>query len=133
MNNSLIWLNEESLRINHPIFKNEYSALIYVWDNKYLEQQNYSLKRLVFIYETLCELPVDIIFGDMFEVLKNREEKNIYTPQSFNNYINSVIIKLNSIKNVQRVKDEPFVDLPENFAPTRFFQYWNKVKSKILI
>ena len=55
MRNSLIWIHEDALRITHPVFKlapNGTEAL-FVWDNPYFQKLDYSLKRLVFIYESL--------------------------------------------------------------------------------
>ena len=54
-----IWLHEDMLSTAHPVFeqadfKNEKPLSFFIWDQEYFKAQNYSLKRLVFLYETLC-------------------------------------------------------------------------------
>ena len=69
MNDSLIWLHEDALCASHPVFSAAPSVCeaVFVWDDAYLQHAHYSLKRLVFLYETLCELPVTIIRGHTLE------------------------------------------------------------------
>ena len=67
----LIWLHEDALRRDHPVFTEAGSAsrAFFVWDDTYLQQMDYGFKRLLFIYETLLELPLTIVRGERFECL----------------------------------------------------------------
>lgn len=130
MSNSLIWLHEDALRLSHPIFSNAPadSEVIFIWDDSYLQKSNYSLKRLVFLYETLCELPLIILRGDTFEILNFHSATQLYTPASPNPWINLVCKKLVTSKEVIRISDEPFVRIQSKTDFKRFHQYWNKVE-----
>ena len=86
MNPALICLHEDALRITHPIFKFAPTGTkaIYVWDDEYLRRANYSLKRLVFLYETLCDLPVDVVRGATRTVVMAMTPAMLYVPATNN-------------------------------------------------
>jgi hypothetical protein len=133
--NSIIWLHDQSLRLSHPVFDlatNDVKPL-FIWDNKYFQESDYSLKRLVFIYETLCELNIDIIFGNTLDVLLDLAPQKLYIPFAFNPFIDNIISKLPTESKIYIVPDEPFVIIPDNFKFARFFQYWNKAKKSAFI
>ena len=130
MNVPLIWLHEEALRITHPVFKAapKGTKAIYVWDDTYFRQANYSLKRLIFMYETLCELPVEIIRGNTLEVLRELKPFTLYVPETNNPLIVKIIHDLKSAMSVQLVEDEAFAIIKNQSDFRRFFQYWNKAE-----
>jgi hypothetical protein len=130
MNVPLIWLHEEALRITHPVFKAapNCTKAIYVWDDTYFRQANYSLKRLIFMYETLCELPVEIIRGNTLEVLRELKPSTLYVPETNNPLIVKIIHDLKSAMSVQLVEDEAFAIIKNQAGFRRFFQYWNKAE-----
>ena len=130
MNAPLIWLHEEALRITHPVFKTipNCSKAIYIWDDAYFRQANYSLKRLIFMYETLCELPIEIIRGSTLEVLRELKPSILYVPKTNNPLIEKIIDDLKSAIPVQVVEDEAFVIIKNQADFRRFFQYWNKAE-----
>lgn len=130
MSDTLIWLHEDALRLSHPIFASapSHCEAVFIWDDQYLREANYSLKRLVFLYETLCELPLVILYGNTLEILKSHEATQLYVPSSPNPWIRSVYEQLPVNKNVILIHEEPFVSLKANTDFRRFYQYWNKVK-----
>jgi hypothetical protein len=130
MNTTLICLHEEALRITHPVFKvaPADTKAIYVWDDKYFHTIDFSLKRLVFIYETLCELPVDIIRGDTISVIQEMAPSTLFVPATNNPFILSMLGDIKSVTNVEIVEDEVFVIMNKPTDARRFFQYWNKVE-----
>lgn len=127
MNQPLIWLHEEALRVTHPIFSAAPAATraIYVWDDAYLRQLDYSLKRLVFIYETLSELPVGILQGDTVRILKQIAPSILYVPATTKPHIASTIDQLKSVTKVEIIQDEDFVTITKAGDLRRFFPYWN--------
>lgn len=133
MNAPIIWLHEEALRITHPVFDAapEGSKAIFVWDDEYLRQSNYSLKRLIFIYETLCELPIEIIQGDTINVIQTMAPSILYAPNTCHPRIVDLIGKLKLVTNVKLVEDEPFVVIKKPTPLSRFFQYWKKVEKSV--
>lgn len=127
MTQTLIWIHEEALRVTHPVFTSapQGTRAVFVWDDKYFQQLDYSLKRLIFIYETLCELPVDIIRGDTTSVIKALASYELYIPESHKPHIVQLINSLKLITKVEIIKDESFVQLPQMKDLKRFFKYWN--------
>ncbi len=135
MKSPLIYLHEEALRSTHPVFKavSLNAKAIYVWDDAYLKQMNYSFKRLVFIYETLCALPVEIIHGDTVEVIKALQPERIYIPFTNHPDITSHIKKINEIAPVRVIADEAFCQLHGVEGLQRFSQYWKRVEKSVFL
>ena len=130
MNEPTIWLHEEALRVSHPVFYvcPTDTKAIFIWDDELLKKNGYSFKRLLFIYEALCSLPIEIIHGDTFTVLKGMSPETIYTPFSHSDYIKNIVQDLSGVTNVAVIEDEPFVSIPKALDFKRFFQYWNKAE-----
>ena len=130
MNAHLIWLHEEALRLSHPVFKAvpNGTKAIYVWDDVYFHESNYSLKRLIFIYETLCELPIDIIRGNTLDVIRELAPPTLYIPATNNPLIVNIIASLEPTISLKIVEDEAFVVIKKPSEFRRFFQYWNKAE-----
>lgn len=127
MNEPLIWLHEEALRANHPVFRAapQGTRAVFVWDDRYLQQLDYSLKRLVFIYETLCELPVDIIRGDIIAVFKDLNPPRMFAPASTKPHLVTLTDQLKSVMHIEMIEDHKFVSIPKTTDLKRFFKYWN--------
>ncbi|MEY4640494.1 MAG: hypothetical protein RLZZ227_488 [Pseudomonadota bacterium] len=130
MNAPLILLHDEALRISHPVFKAAPAGTkaIYVWDDAYLRAAGYSLKRLVFIYETLCELPLDIVQGDAASIVTELAPSTLYVPATNNPLILQRLAVLKSLVPVQTVADEAFAVMTGSAGFRRFFHYWNKAQ-----
>jgi hypothetical protein len=130
MSKPLILLHQEALRRTHPVFDAApaETKAIYVWDDAFLKDANYSLKRLVFVYETLCELPVDIIRGGTLETVLQLAPSLLYIPAANNPLLISLIDSIKKEVPAKIVEDEPFVTLQRKTEFKRFFQYWNKAE-----
>jgi hypothetical protein len=130
MNAPLIWLHEEALRITHPVFRAAPvdTKAIYIWDDTFLRRANYSLKRLVFIYETLCELPIDIIQGDTMSVIYELKPSDLCVPAAHNPLLIERISRVASAFKVTHVVDDVFAYIKGTADTKRFFQYWNKAE-----
>lgn len=130
MKQPLIVLHDEALRMTQPVFQAApaEAKAIYVWDDTYFRNANYSLKRLVFIYETLCELPVDIIAGRTAEVVREFSPSALYVPATNNPLIAESMRDLVAIAPVHTIEDEAFVVFKKPVQFRRFFQYWNKAE-----
>lgn len=130
MSTPLILLHEEALRMTHPVFKlaPAETRAIFLWDEDYFRSTGYTLKRLIFIYETLCELPVDIIQGNTLAVIRELAPSVLYAPATNNPLIVNVIGSLKGIAPVKLVEDEAFVMIKKGIKFRRFFQYWNKAE-----
>ena len=133
MSNAVIWLHTEALRADHPVFTSapKDARAVYVWDGAAFKKAGYSLKRLVFIYETLIELPVEILAGDTTSVLAELTPDKLYVPYSPLPYVADVLGALEGIE-TETIKDPPFATVPEAISYTRFFKYWNKAEKTAL-
>jgi hypothetical protein len=126
----LILIHPEALRADHPVFKFSTgdTQSIFVWDEKLFKELNYSMKRLIFIYESLIELPVDIIHGSTFEMITACNPEKILIPSTHNPVLNEYYQALRSIAPLEVIEDEAFVTMKSDIPYSRFFQYWNKAK-----
>lgn len=134
----LIWLHEDALSATHPVFNEAGEAdAVFIWDDAYFQKWGHSMKRLMFLYETLCELPVTLYRGDTIETLNAlMTEKNadtLYVPHSINPDFQQVMAALKTDHSVKIVKDAPFaIPKKELGGPKRFFQYWKKVQKSAM-
>jgi hypothetical protein len=130
MSRALIWLHEETLRLNHPVFSAapKDSKAVFIWDDAYLRKLDYSLKRLVFIYETLCEMQLEILSGDIVNVIKEIAPSCLYIPATNKPHILSIIEDLKSAAKIELVADENFVSISKPVEFSRFFKYWKSAQ-----
>jgi len=130
MKTALILLHEEALRTNHPVFLTAppQTKSLFIWDDHYFREVNYSLKRLVFIYETLCEMPIEILQGETFTVIKDLGPEVLYVPTTNNPRICALIKSLECLTKVERVDEERFVTCKKPSDFKRFFQYWKRAE-----
>ncbi len=127
----IIWLHDKALSQNHPVFDNmnEGAKAIYIWDEEFFKKRSYSFKRLVFIYETLCQLQIEIIKGNTIEVLKSFKPEKIIIPFTVDTQINNLVEQLSKVFSVEIVEEKPFVNIGSGYEFNRFFKYWNKAKN----
>jgi hypothetical protein len=135
MTHSIIWLHDEALRLTHPVFATAPACAdaVFIWDDTYLKNSGYSLKRLIFIYETLCTVPIDIIHGDTLTMLRTLAATSLYIPYSPNPFVQNIISELSAIMEVHVVQDVPFVRVSEDIDVTRFFKYWKRAEQSALM
>ena len=131
----VIWMHDGALRAGHPMFAQHPEAkAVFVWDPSYFTAAAMGLKQLVFIYEALIHLPVEIIKGDTATVLAALagEDGRIITAATSAVELNQVIAGLNQNHRVTVVADEAFAHLKGSPDLRRFFRYWNKAKSSAM-
>ena len=142
---NLIVLHEDALRLSHPIFNNETKSLsahnnwekpVFIWDTDYFSYAGHSFKRLVFIYETLSALPVDIYHGKMDDVIvqliQEKNLTNLFIPKTPNPQLRKFINFARTMVSTHVIDDEAFVSLDRTPDLGRFFRYWSKVRKAAL-
>lgn len=131
MSGDLVWLHEDALRRDHPcvITAGEGAACLHIWDDAYLQAADYSLKRLVFLYETAAEAGIDMVGGDSFLTLLRHPAGRVWIPRSPNPFMRTVAERLRAHKQVTEVEDDAFAHLPPEPAHTRFFAYWRQAET----
>ena len=128
MTNSILWLHDKALSRKALETLNEQTRAIFIWDEEYFKSRSYSLKRLVFIYETLCEMPLEIIKGDPVEVMDALAPDKIQTLATQDSKIRETISQLSANHTVEVIQPAAFAQVPTDLEFRRFFKYWNKAK-----
>ena len=126
----LFYIHDKALGSDCSIFSrtNSETKAVFIWDDYYFKQRGYSLKRLVFIYETLLELPLEIIHGNTLDILSEENFDHIVIPYSSDQVLKTLFSKIEKIKTVQYLFETPFVNLDRTVEFKRFFKYWNQAK-----
>ena len=129
MADKLLWVHDKALRFGSDFCEaNESFKAIHIWDDEYYRTQRYSLKRLVFIYETLLELPLEIIHGNTLDILRKENLDHIVIPYSGDQALKNLFSKIEKIKTVHYLFETSFVHLDRTVEFKRFFKYWNQAK-----
>jgi hypothetical protein len=128
MSDYFFWMHEKALKQttkeNQPIF---------IWDESYFKNRGYSLKRLVFIYETLCEMDAEIIKAPLFEAIKFFKPKKIKTIFTTDTVIRGITEKLSLEYEVEVIEPKPFIKIEDKEEFNRFFKYWNEAKKSAFL
>ncbi len=135
MSGDLVWLHEDALRRSHPCVAaaGEGATCVHLWDDAYLHAANYSLKRLVFLYETAIEAGVEMLHGGSYHTLLQHPAAHVWIPYSPNPFIRAVAEQLQAHKCVTVVEDDAFVHLRSGAVHTRFFAYWRQAEKTALL
>lgn len=129
----VVWIHGDCLSPQHPALAAHPGApAIFVWDEALLDQWQISLKRVVFIYECLLELPVTIRRGDVAtEVLAFAAEHGadtVITSESPSPRFAQIKAVVEKKLAVDVLAVEPFVDYGGELDLRGFFRYWQAVE-----
>ena len=130
----IICLHERALRSDHPVFSlaPPKTPAFYVWDDQYFRELGYSFKRLVFIYESLLELPVQIIKSETLAFFRELTPERVYFPAGYSLLFEEKFLpELTQTSKIEIVPEESFVEISQELEFRRFFHYWNKAKKLI--
>lgn len=135
MSDLIVLLHEKSLRIPDAVVDRleKDTRVIYVWDDEYYKNRGYSLKRLVFIYETLSKLPVQILRGDTAQILSSFNPKKVLIPFTADTGLTKLSQSLSRSFNVEIVRDDLFCEEDFSFETKRFFKYWKKAEKTVFL
>ena len=129
MADKLLLVHDKALRSGLDIDEaSESFKAVHIWDDEYYRSQRYSLKRLVFIYETLLDLPLEIIHGNTLDILSEENFDHIVIPYSGDQVLKTLFSKIEKIKTVQYLFETSFVNLDRTVEFKRFFKYWKQAK-----
>ncbi|MCS7025088.1 MAG: hypothetical protein NZV14_09825 [Bryobacteraceae bacterium] len=132
----LVWVHEDCLRQEAPYWNQHREApAVFVFDDEQLEQEEWTLKRIAFLYECLLELPVEILRGDTVEQLRLAQQAYgcdcIVTADTPEPRIRRVIEALRQHTRVEVAPEEPFVELDDRVDLRRFARYWKQAQLKL--
>jgi hypothetical protein len=124
---SVAWVHDDALR--H--WWGQMPA-IYVFDDEKLRRENWSLKRIGFVYECLLELPLEIRLGDpVAQVLAFQKAYTADAVVSMDSPDPLLRQQMKSL-NAQVLPAEPFVTLNGKQDLSRFSRYWSKAERVLL-
>jgi deoxyribodipyrimidine photo-lyase len=130
----VIWVHGDMLSPQHPAFKLHPAApAIWVWDDDLLQAWKISLKRIVFMYECLLELPVTIQRGKVADKVvafgQQQQADGIITGASPAPRFEHIRQQLASGTAIQVVNPEPFIRYHGNLELKRFSRYWRTAEA----
>ena len=130
----LFYIHDKALGNDCSIFfrTNSETKAVFIWDDYYFKQRGYSLKRLVFIYETLCSMPVDIIYGTTGDVINMLAPKKIITSFTADLPIQKIFKDISKQFELEFVYQPSFSHIDDSIEFKRFFKYWNKARKSAL-
>jgi nucleotide-binding universal stress UspA family protein len=129
MTHPVVWVHGDCLSPYGSALKAYPNApAIWVWDEVLIEEWQLSLKRILFIYECLLELPVVIRRGDVAaEVVNFATEKNadlVVTVESPSLRFTDIYKEINRSVPVEVLAVEPFFEYNGYIDLKRFSRYW---------
>lgn len=129
----VIWVHGDNLNPRNPAFRSFPDApALWVWDDALLQRSAISLKRLLFLYECLLELPVAIRRGYVAtEVLRFAAEHGadgVVTMDSPSPGFQSRRRQLEQALPVWVLSEPPFVEPSQALDLRRFARYWRHVE-----
>ena len=128
----LIWIHDEALRQDHPVFAGGGRA-VFIWDDDYFDTIHAGFKQRGFIYEALLRLPVEIYKGKTVETLAELAEgASIRAASTPNPYLRAIMADIRKTHQLTLVDEDVFAHLKGAPDLRRFFKYWNKAKTSAM-
>lgn len=129
----IVWIHADCLSPHGPALAAHPGApALFVWDDALLAEYGLSLKRVVFLYECLLELPVTIRRGDVAaELLAFAGEHGadgIVTAESPSPRFGEIRQRVAARLPVRVLPVEPFVVPQGRLDLGRFSRYWRAVE-----
>ncbi|MEG4319141.1 MULTISPECIES: hypothetical protein [unclassified Microcoleus] len=129
MNNPIIWLHGDCLNPQGPAFQGHPEApAIWVWDDALIDEWQLSLKRMVFIYECLLDLPVVIrrgnVAAEVIAFAKESGANQVVTAESPSPRFEDICREIRISHPVEVLQPDPFVRYDGYIDLKRFSRYW---------
>jgi hypothetical protein len=126
---TLIWLHPDCLAADNPAYlKYPRAEALFVFDVAEIEAEQWTLKRIAFLYETLIELPTEIERGDVVAQLLAKTPSKIVTVDSVNPRFQQQLRELQKAVTVEVLPAVAFVDYRGHLDLKRFSRYWKRVE-----
>lgn len=131
---TVVWVHGDCLNPQGPALTAYPDApTVWVWDEALLTEWQISLKRVVFIYECLLELPVTIMRGDVVKELvafaHAHQAQKIAVAHSPSPKFEEIRQALEAEGlTVEVLEERPFVSLPQPPDLKRFSRYWRQAQ-----
>lgn len=126
----IVWVHGDCLSpLNPALLHYPEAAAVYVWDEALLTEWQISLKRIMFMYECLLELPVTIRRGDVVAEVTAFAKEHGATMIATTESVSPRFEVLRQTFEAQGLPVEvhrvlPFVDYEGDFDLKRHSRYW---------
>lgn len=123
----IVLLDENHLNSQHLLSKEiKADAFIFLWDKNYFNTKNFSSKKLVFIYEALCSIDVDIYAASFTELTQhNANEPCCYYAANPQHPLFS-----SSLIPIEKIDSTTLLQPVEKFYK-KFFPFYKAVKKQL--
>lgn len=134
----IIWVHGDCLSPHNPaLLAHPGAAAVFVWDEALLAEWQISLKRILFLYECLLELPVTIRRGDPIEELvrfaHRHQAQTIATTPSPSPRFAHICDQLRAQDfHIELHPVEPFLAYDGRLDLGRFSRYWQVARRRVL-
>jgi deoxyribodipyrimidine photo-lyase len=132
----IVWIHGDNLNPYSAALATGAAPAVWVWDDDLLSRARISLKRILFLYECLLELPVTIVRGDVAaEVLRVAVKHNADGVLTNAGISPGFAVRRRRIEErlpVAALLETPFVEAGNGLDLRRFARYWRKVERSAL-
>lgn len=127
---NITWIHDEMLS---PRWVKPEQPALFVFDEAWIAAERLSLKRIVFLYECLLEMPgVEVRKGDVVAeataFAARHEAERIETARS----VDPRIKRQGEALGVGWLEPEPFVELNGSVDLKRFSRFWRKAEKRVM-
>jgi deoxyribodipyrimidine photolyase len=134
---AIVWVHGDCLSPDHPgLTAHPGAPALFVFDDELLQTWQISLKRVVFIYECLLELPVTIRRGDPADVIERFAAeygaRRIVTTASPSPRFRQIVARLRRSFTVEVLPVDPFFDTDRPLDLGRFSRYWSVARRYLI-
>jgi len=128
---TIVWVHGDCLAPDGPALRAFPAApAVFVWDDALLRRRRLSLKRIVFIYECLLELPVTIVRGsvaaEVAAFAAAHGARRVATSDSVAPGFAAICRRLAATLAVEVLAPPPFVPPGVPLDLRRFSRYWQQ-------
>lgn len=125
------WVHDEMLS---PHWVEAGQPALFVFDEAWIAAEKLSLKRIVFLYESVLELPaIEVRKGDVVREVQAFAQRHgadrIETARS----VDPRIKRQGQALGVEWIEPEPFVGLPGPVDLKRFSRFWRKAEKRVMV
>lgn len=133
---TLVWVHGDSLSPTNPaLLTYPQAPAVWVWDEELLNQWQISRKRIVFIYECLLELPVEIRRGnvvqELTQAMQAQRAKHLVTTPSPSPRFKQICQELSRQFTLEILAIPPLIPPQKYLDLKRFSRYWKVAEKHI--
>jgi hypothetical protein len=130
---TVVWVHDECLNPQSAALRKYAGApAVFVWDEAMLAEEEWSLKRIGFVYECLLELPVSIRRGRVAEEVRRFAREHGAERIAASGFVSPRLGRIaRELGGVEVVEEPAFVEAGGRLDLRRFSRYWARVERRL--